>query len=237
MSARWASVAAAIALGLVACDADEGLVVRAVVLESPALADPLDVEGPFALAGESDCAACPIRAVSLVGGDVVRVRLRDAPALELDRDAIAAIELVDEGARPEADPALVRLAVHAIVDDEDHAAWEAFAARHARDLLLVEFDGRAVDLVRPLGATRTIRIGIFDSQAARAAYVATLPFRLRPTSETRPEENDEQAVEPDQRNRPERLTGHDARKTLPQPTGERCAPSRRPGSPRVRSAA
>lgn len=169
--AVWAAGSGLAAMG---CEREVALSLRAVVLESPASEDPFDLEEPFALARGEACEACAQREVALPAGDVVRVRLPGEPAFELEGDAIAGIELVEEG-----DAKVLRPAVHAIVAESARADWEAFAARHARAHLLVELDGEVVDLIRPLAATRTIRIGIFASEAARAAYVAGLPFEVR----------------------------------------------------------
>lgn len=142
------------------------------------------------------------RTVELAGGDVVKIRIADTEPLELHDEDIAFVELAEaaigedgraeaEGSDPEdarnatdAEPAasgppellVERFAVYAVLSDSGRAAWAPFTADHANAYLLVEIAGRPVDLVRPLGWTRGLRIGVFADEPVRSHYVAALPF-------------------------------------------------------------
>lgn len=145
------------------------------------------------------------RSVALAGGDVVTLRFPDGLPLRLADEDIAFVELAESAlgedgtfapeAASEADPdpdelavpgnAGTRFAVYAVLSESGRAAWLPFAARHANDYLLVELAGRPVDLVRPLGWSRGLRIGVFADELDRARYLDAL--ELEPHS-TRMEE-------------------------------------------------
>ena len=72
-----------------------------------------------------------------------------------------------------------------MLEAEGREAWSAFATQYARHFVLVEIEGRPVDLIRPLGWARGLRIGVFDDDRRRDAFVRTLPFHERD-----PETND-----------------------------------------------
>ncbi|MBK7952367.1 MAG: hypothetical protein IPK00_27350 [Deltaproteobacteria bacterium] len=158
--------------------------------------------GKGARAAVDAASAAHERTVELAGGDVVTIRLLDAKALVLHDEDIAFVELAEaaigedgpaeaEGSDPEdarnvtdaeseagGASALLgeRFAVYAVLSDAGRAAWAPFAADHANAYLLVEIAGRPVDLVRPLGWTRGLRIGVFADEPVRSHYVAALPF-------------------------------------------------------------
>jgi hypothetical protein len=163
-------------IALSACEEEAGLALRPVELVDPAPSDPLDIDpllGPPAL----DCGDCAERRIELPGGDVVTIRGEDEPVLRIAPEAVAFVELASEGGEGGDGAALVeRFGVYAVLDEGAREAWRAFAAAHARRFVLVEIGGRPVDLVRLLGWSRGLRIGVFEDEAARAAYLRTLPF-------------------------------------------------------------
>jgi hypothetical protein len=163
-------------IALSACEEEPGLALRPVELVDPAPSDPFDIDpllGPPAL----DCDACAERRIELPGGDVVTIRGADEPALRIAPEAVAFVELASEGGEGDDGVSSVeRFGVHAVLDEGAREAWRVFAAEHARQFVLVEIGGRPVDLVRPLGWSRGLRIGVFEDEAARDAYLRTLPF-------------------------------------------------------------
>lgn len=199
----------ALALGGVAGEDEAAIVVRPVELVDPAPEDPFDLAPLFAPGpsrgtesqkaeaddvGEGEVPsdanaserAARTRTVELAGGDIVTVRLRDEPPLVLEDDDIAFVELAEaaigDDGRAEAEagaPLGERFAVYAVLADSGRAAWTPFAADHANEFLLVELAGRPVDLVRPLGWTRGLRIAVFPDELTRTHFVATLPFDSR----------------------------------------------------------
>ena len=69
-----------------------------------------------------------------------------------------------------------RFAVYAVLGTAARKAWAAFAVEHARQFVLVELEGHPVDLIRPLGWSRGLRVGVFETAEQRKAYLQTLPF-------------------------------------------------------------
>lgn len=190
-----------LAIALSACEEEPGLALRPVELLDPAPSDPFDTEALFAPPA-LDCGACLERRIELPGGDVVTIRSPKEPALRLAPEAVEFIELASEGGDPfaaggvggadasaddQADEqaraasaaSVERFGVYAVLDEGSREAWRAFAAEHARRYVLVEVGGRPVDVVRPLGWSRGLRIGVFEDEAARDAYLRTLPFERR----------------------------------------------------------
>jgi len=168
----------ALAVALTGCDEEPGIALYPVELLDPAARDPLDTDPLFAPAPLA-CTDCLERDVVLPGGDVARVRVAREPSLRLVDDQIAFVELASEGGSEQVDggtATVERFGVYAVLEDEGQEAWSALATRHARHFVLVEIEGRAVDLVRPLGWSRGLRIGVFESEAARDAYVRGLAF-------------------------------------------------------------
>ena len=153
-------------------------IVRSVELLDPAARDPLDTDPLFAPAA-LECTDCVEREVVLPGGDVARVRAAKEPSLRLSDDQIAFVELASEGGNELAGPgtaAQERFGVYAVLEDEGREAWSELATAYARHFVLVEIDGRPVDLVRPLGWSRGLRIGVFEDELQRDAFVLSLPF-------------------------------------------------------------
>ena len=178
-----------LAIAFTACEEEPGLALRPVELLDPAPTDPFETD-PLLAAPPPPCADCVERRVELPGGDVVTVRAEREPALRLAPGDVAFVELANEGGDPLAAPGGApdgapplalpevpeRFGVYAVLGESGREAWRAFAAEHARHWVLVEIGGEAVDLVRPLGWTRGVRIGVFEDEAAREAFVAGLPF-------------------------------------------------------------
>jgi hypothetical protein len=169
------------ALGLGACDDEPTIGIFPVELVDPAPDEPF-ARDPLVAPRAPVCRDCRERRVELAGGDVVTIRAASAPALVLSRDDVAFVELAEvagaeDGASREAGGD--RFAVYAVLETSGRETWRAFAAAHANRFVLVEIAGRPVDLVRPLGWTRGLRIGVFDEASRRAAYVDSLPFSSR----------------------------------------------------------
>lgn len=169
----------ALAIALTGCDEEPAIALYPVELLDPAARDPLDTDPLFAPT-PLVCTDCVERDVVLPGGDVARIRGEREPSLRLVEDEIAFLELADhEGSRGAADGETAnveRFGVYAVLDGEGQEAWSELATRYSRHFVLVEIGGRAVDLVRPLGWSRGLRIGVFENEAARDAYVRGLPF-------------------------------------------------------------
>jgi len=148
----------------------------------PAPADPFDLD-PLTAPPPFDCPACAVETVRLAGGDAVALRVERTPSLQLSGEEIAFLELaeaaesVGDGARGP-DP---RPAVFAVFETAARARLEALERSAARTWFLVRIGERPVDLVRPLGWTRGIRLGVFADDPAREAFVETLPFSAAPT--------------------------------------------------------
>lgn len=167
-----------IAVGHTGCVESSGIALYPVELLDPAASDPLDTDPLFAPA-PLDCVDCVERRVALPGGDVATVRAAREPALRLADDQVAFVELASEGGDDRMGPGTAteeRFGVYAVLEDEGREAWSAFATTYARHFVLVEVEGRPVDLVRPLGWARGLRIGVFDDARRRAAFVRALPF-------------------------------------------------------------
>lgn len=157
-----------------------------VELVDPAPEDPFEIDAllaPAPLDCESDCRE---RTLRLVGGDIVTVRSATTPSLRLIGDRVDFVELsgaaggepaVDEGTNGE------RFAVYVVLDREGREAWSEFARVNARRFVLVEIDDQPVDLFRPLGWSRGLRIGVFDDERRREAFVTGLPFNTRKARE------------------------------------------------------
>ena len=110
------------------------------------------------------------------------MRAAGEPALRLAEDQVAFVELASEGGGDGVGPGTTpeeRFGVYAVLEDEGREAWSVFATRYARHFVLVEIEGRPVDLVRPLGWSRGLRIGVFDDERQRETFVRTLPFPQR----------------------------------------------------------
>lgn len=175
-----------LAIALTACEEEPGLALRPVELLDPASSDPFDTD-PLLGPPPPACQDCVERRVALPGGDVVTVRGDRKPSLRLAPESVAFVELESEGgASPEEAPGSgersvvgERFGVYAVLDDAGREAWRVFAAEHARQFVLVEIGGEVVDLVRPLGWSRGLRIGVFEDEATRDAFVRTLPFEQR----------------------------------------------------------
>ena len=168
----------ALAVLLTGCDEEPGIALYPVELLDPAARDPLDTDPLFAPAA-LECTDCVEREVVLPGGDVARVRAAKEPSLRLSDDQIAFVELASEGGNALAGPAAAaqeRFGVYAVLEDEGREAWSELATAYARHFVLVEIDGRPVDLVRPLGWSRGLRIGVFEDELQRDAFVRALPF-------------------------------------------------------------
>ncbi len=171
-----------LAIALSACEEEPGLALRPVELLDPAPTDPFDTD-PLLAAPPPACSDCVERRVVLPGGDVVTVRAGREPALRLPPEAVAFVELASEGGGPLPEAVAgdevrgpERFGVYAVLEGAGREAWGTFAQAHARHWVLVELGGEAVDLVRPLGWSRGLRIGVFEDEAARAAFVRDLPF-------------------------------------------------------------
>lgn len=169
----------ALAITLTACEEEPAITLRPVALVDPAPADPFDTD-PLLAPPALDCPACALRRIELPGGDVVTLRVDPEAPLHLAPARVEAVELAVEAAAEGGGP--VRYAVHAVLDEAGREAWLGFAVAHARQFVLVEIGERPVDLVRPLGWARGVRIGVFEDEAARAAFVRDLPFVRRPAS-------------------------------------------------------
>ncbi len=183
-----ARVVLGILLGLAAghtgCVERTGIALYPVELLDPAASDPLETDPLFAPA-PIDCVDCVERRVTLPGGDVATVRGAREPALRLADGQVDFVELASEGGSDAMGPGTEveeRFAVYAVLGDEGREAWSAFATTYARNFVLVEIEGRPVDLVRPLGWARGLRIGVFDDERRRDAFFRALPFagRKRP---------------------------------------------------------
>lgn len=194
--ARRAAVAApvallSIAMTLVACEDEPALDVFPVELVDPA-PDELFATHPLLAPEPLDCEDCRERRVVLAGGDVVVVRAPASPALRLGADDVAFIELGEPvagdelfaagGPADEPSGASTRFAVYAVLTPAGREKWTAFAAAHANRPVLVELEGRPVDLFRPLGWSRGLRIGVFDDAGRRDRFVSALSFERRPRS-------------------------------------------------------
>ncbi len=195
----------ALAVSLSACDEEQALTLRPVELVDPAPADPFETD-PLLAPRALDCEDCALRRVELPGGEGLVARIRGEKERELMRiqseaymraqevrgeadaklrlapDVVESIELAAEGA---VEGGVERYAVYALLDEAGREAWRRFAVAHARQFVLVEIGERPVDLVRPLGWSRGLRIGVFEDESAREAFVRALPFGRRPAREQR----------------------------------------------------
>lgn len=182
--------ATAVALGVGAFEEEALIVVRPVELVDPALEDPFDLDPLFA---PGRGARSEERSVVLAGGDRVTLRIADGPILRLGDDDVDFIELADaalgEAGEPDAVAARAgaRFAVYAVLTGPGREAWLPFAARHATDFLLVELAARPVDLVRPLGWSRGLRIGVFADERSRLRYVESLDLKTHSTTDRAPD--------------------------------------------------
>ena len=170
-----------IAVGHTGCVESSGIALYPVEVLDPAASDPFDTD-PLLAPAPLDCVDCVERRVALPGGDVATVRAAREPALRLADDQVAFIELASEGAGDELGSGTAteeRFGVYAVLEDEGREAWSTFATEYARHFVLVEIEGKPVDLVRPLGWARGLRIGVFEDEPHRDAFVRTLPFHER----------------------------------------------------------
>ncbi len=152
-----------------------------VELVDPAPLDPFEID-PLLAPAPLDCGDCRERTIGLAGGDIVTVRSAPEPTLLLRADQVAFVELSSAaGGEPAAGEEAEgeRFAVYAVLDRSGREAWGAFAVEHSRRFILVEIDGRPVDLFQPLGWSRGLRIGVFADEARRDAFVAALPFHTK----------------------------------------------------------
>jgi hypothetical protein len=194
---------ALVALGARSCSEAPTIALYPVELIDPAPDDPFDTDPLFAPA-PLDCDPCRERTVQLVGGDRVTIRSASKPGLVLHREDVEFLELSDRGRSAQADDgddsepaeraeavaedaaaertaalsaeAPDRFAVYSVLGTTAREAWTAFAVEHARQFVLVELEGRPVDLIRPLGWSRGLRVGVFETEAQRTAYLQTIPF-------------------------------------------------------------
>ena len=154
-----------------------------VELVDPAPVDPFELD-PLLAPAPLDCGDCRERTIGLAGGDVVTIRSAPEPTLLLRADQVAFVELSSAaGGEPAASEEVEgeRFGVYAVLDRSGREAWGAFAGEHSKRFILVEIDGRPVDLFQPLGWSRGLRIGVFADEARRDAFVAALPFNKKRT--------------------------------------------------------
>ena len=154
-----------------------------VELVDPAPEDPFEID-PLLAPPPLDCGDCRERTIGLAGGDVVTIRSAPDPTLLLRADQVAFVELSSAaGGEPAAceEEEGERFGVYAVLDRSGREAWAEFAGEHSRRFILVEIDGRPVDLFQPLGWSRGLRIGVFADEARRDAFVAALPFHTKRT--------------------------------------------------------
>jgi hypothetical protein len=170
-----------IAVGHTGCVESAGIALYPVELLDPAASDPFDTD-PLLAPAPVDCVDCIERRVALPGGDVATVRAAREPVLRLADDQVAFVELASEGGDDVMGPGTAteeHFGVYAVLEEEGREAWSAFATRYARHFVLVEIEGRPVDLIRPLGWARGLRIGVFEDERQRDAFIRTLPFHQR----------------------------------------------------------
>lgn len=170
-----------IAVGHTGCVEGSGIALYPVELLDPAASDPFDTD-PLLAPAPLDCVDCVERRVALPGGDVATVRAAKKPVLRLAEDQVAFVELASEGGGDLMGPGTAteeRFGVYAVLEAEGREAWSGFATQYARHFVLVEIEGRPVDLIRPLGWARGLRIGVFDDERRREAFLRTLPFPKR----------------------------------------------------------
>lgn len=172
----------AVALALVACEDEAAIELYPVELVEPAPDEPF-ATAPLLAPPPLACDDCRERRVVLAGGEAVVVRAPASPALRLGPDEVAFVELGEPASGgdvlAEGGPAPERFAVYAVLTSAGRQRWTAFAAAHANRPVLVELDGRPVDLFRPLGWTRGLRIGVFDDAGRRERFVSSLAFERR----------------------------------------------------------
>lgn len=155
-----------------------------VELVDPAPEDPFEID-PLLAPAPLDCGECRERTVRLAGGDAVTIRSAPEPALRLTGDRVDFVELSSAAGWESAEHSEAeaeRFGVYAVLDRAGRESWSEFALEHARRFVLVEIDGEPVDLVRPLGWSRGLRIGVFDDERRRDAFVAGLPFHTKERS-------------------------------------------------------
>ena len=152
-----------------------------VELVDPAQEDPFEID-PLLAPPPLECGDCRERTIGLAGGDVVTIRSAPQPTLRLTGDQVDFVELSSAaGGEPAAgeESAGERFGVYAVLDRSGREAWAEFAKEHARRFVLVEIDGRPVDLFQPLGWSRGLRIGVFADETRRDAFIAALPFHTK----------------------------------------------------------
>jgi hypothetical protein len=173
---------------LAGCEREGEIGLRPVELLDPRPGDPFDTD-PLLTPAPLACSPCREWEVVLASGDVVRVRGADVPSLRIRGEDVSFVELAQASSgvevglesveRTETDPAKrdsERLGVFAVLEPAGRDAWSVFASEHAKHFVLVEVDGRPVDLFRPLGWARGLRLGVFADEAAGLAFVAELGF-------------------------------------------------------------
>lgn len=168
-------------LALAGCDEEPVIGLYPVELVDPAPSDPFETD-PLLAPATLDCGDCRERTIRLAGGDVVTIRSAPKPALLLTGDQVDFIELSSAaGGEPDSgeEEPEERFGVYAVLDRSGREAFSKFAGEHARRFVLVEIDGRPVDLFRPLGWSRGMRIGVFDDEQRRDMFVEALPFSAR----------------------------------------------------------
>lgn len=174
---------ALVLVGWDGCGPRDGLVLTPVVVVEPAPDEPFATDPLFA-PDLAECGDRPEREVVLASGEKVRIRALidgEAEPLFVASSDVAFVELDEgtevareEGVDPSAAPQ--RHAAYAVLEGEGQTAWAAFATTHAQRYVLVAVGDRPVDLFRPLGWTRGVRLGVFPDADARARFVAELPF-------------------------------------------------------------
>ncbi|MEZ4331993.1 MAG: hypothetical protein R3F35_09560 [Myxococcota bacterium] len=180
--------------GRVGCEDEVGIDLYPVELVDPAPDEPFAID-PLLAPRPLDCDGCVARTVVLAGGDQVLVRADAEPAVRLRAGDVAFVELgepvsgddagrdaigaEEQATGPSFAEAAPRFAVFAVLTPSGRARWTAFAESNANRFVLVEIEGRAVDLFRPLGWSRGLRIGVFDDAERRDRFVSTLRFERR----------------------------------------------------------
>ena len=177
----WIGWLSLLLLALAGCDEEPVIGLYPVELVDLAPSDPFETD-PLLAPATLDCGDCRERTIHLAGGDVVTIRSASKPALLLTGDQVDFIELSSAvGGDPDGGEEAVeeRFGVYAVLDRTGREAFSAFAGEHARRFVLVEIDGRPVDLFQPLGWSRGMRIGVFDDERRRDMFVEALPFASR----------------------------------------------------------